>query len=301
MLSICIPTYNYDIRNLVKTLVNQIEEINVPIEILVFDDQSEIVYQEMNQEIDSFPFVKYTILDKNIGYSKIRNLFTNHAKYDQLLYMDADTIPVKTDFVKQYLNAIQENALIYGGLDYVKETPPKSNLLRWKYGHAREVISLETRKENPYNIFISMSFLIPKQLLLQFPFDEKLTQYGHEDTLLAYRLKQHNIPLIHIDNPVYHLNLDSSKAFLKKTELAIESLVFIRSQNSEDFNQMVRLLELTSKIQKMKLSWLMQLTFFMSKPFIKWNLLSPFPIMYFLDFYKLGYLLKVAKNENTIL
>lgn len=298
MLSICIPTYNYDIRNLIKTLVNQIEEINVPIEILVFDDQSKIQYQQINQEIDSFSIVNYTILEKNIGHSKIRNLFTKHAKYDHLLYMDADTIPIKNDFVKKYLNAIQKNALIYGGLDYLKKKPVKSHLLRWKYGHAREVIPIEIRKKKPYNIFISMSFLIPKQLLLQFPFDEKITQYGHEDRLLAYRLKQNNIPLIHIDNPVYHLNLDSSKAFLKKTEKAVESLVFVRTQNSKDFNQMVRLLAFASKIQKMKLSWLVKLTFFISKPFIKWNLFSSFPIIYFLDLYKLGYLINVASKND---
>ncbi len=299
MLSICIPTYNYDIRKLVKNLVNQAQKMDTIIEILVFDDQSRVEFQQINQEISVLSNVKYKILEKNIGYSKIRNLFTQYAAFDHLLYMDADTIPVQDDFIQQYLDNIQPDALIYGGLAYLKDEPTPSHLLRWKYGHAREVIPLEIRKQKPYNVFISMSFLIPKSLLLKFPFDEKITQYGHEDTLLAYRLKQHNIPIKHINNPVYHLNLDSNQDFLNKVELAVESLIFVRNHTSGAFNQMVRLLQLGCTLQKYRLTWVVNLIFGMSKPFLRWNLLSSIPIMYFLDFYKLGYLLKIASNKKV--
>ena len=49
-------------------------------------------------------------------------------------------------------------------------------------------------------------------------FNERLSGYGHEDTLFGYELNKNNIQIHHIDNPVLNGHLDTNEAFLLKTE-----------------------------------------------------------------------------------
>ena len=41
------------------------------------------------------------------------------------------------------------------------------------------------------------------------------------------KLELKNIPISHIDNPTFHLNLETSILFLNKTKIALENLSFI--------------------------------------------------------------------------
>ena len=56
-------------------------------------------------------------------------------------------------------------------------------------------------------------------------FNERLSGYGHEDTLFGYELNKNNIQIHHIDNPVLNGHLDTNEAFLLKTEEGLGNLL----------------------------------------------------------------------------
>ena len=91
MLSILIPTYNYNIEALVSELHAQSSACNIDFEILCYDDSStnlEIIAS--NKTINLLKNTTYKFLDTNIGRSSIRNLLAKNAKFDLLLFLDAD-------------------------------------------------------------------------------------------------------------------------------------------------------------------------------------------------------------------
>ena len=58
-------------------------------------------------------------------------------------------------------------------------------------------------------------------------FDERITKYGHEDTLFGFELKKNNTQITHIDNPVINGNLETNEEFIEKTEEGLLNLLKI--------------------------------------------------------------------------
>ena len=65
MLSILIPTYNYDITKLVTDLHQQATDLEIVFEIIVMEDGSEKYITE-NQKINALSGCRSIILNKNI-------------------------------------------------------------------------------------------------------------------------------------------------------------------------------------------------------------------------------------------
>lgn len=72
MISILIPTYNYNIANLTKELHRQALEQYAEFEIIVMEDGSTLFLNE-NRVVDELEFCRHIILSENIGRSAIRN------------------------------------------------------------------------------------------------------------------------------------------------------------------------------------------------------------------------------------
>jgi len=75
MISVCIPVYNFNISELVNVIKDQITDFDF--ELIVIDDASDENFKSDNKKI--LDFCKYIELDKNIGRSKIRNLFKSYV------------------------------------------------------------------------------------------------------------------------------------------------------------------------------------------------------------------------------
>jgi glycosyltransferase involved in cell wall biosynthesis len=71
MLSIVIPVYNHDVRPLVTTLMKQCNKLDIPYQILCFDDGSQQKYRDLNKELAFRINVNYTELNENLGRSRI--------------------------------------------------------------------------------------------------------------------------------------------------------------------------------------------------------------------------------------
>jgi hypothetical protein len=298
MLSILIPTYNYNVEALVAELHAQSTACDIDFEILCYDDGStnlELIAE--NESLNTLKNTTYKVLDSNIGRSAIRNLLAKDANYDLLLFLDADVIPVNDGFISTYLNSISDATnIIYGGIRYQEESPKKSHLLRWIYGKKREALPVVKRNENIYLSFLTLNFIIRKSVFNCVSFNEDIPNLRNEDTLFSYNLKQEKIVIGHIENPVYHLGLEDSETFLKKAIESQDVMNLFLEENLIDIKY-TQITKTIYKLKKIKLDRLFSMSHPFTKKLFKANLLSKKPSLFIFDLYKLSYLCYISKNE----
>ena len=266
MISVCIPIHNYDIRPLVAELRRQGNATGMPMEIVCIDDGSDPHFVEQNREVEKIAI--YEVLGENIGRAKVRNLFLQHTQGEWLLFLDNDCKIISEDFIKKYAELTNhESDVVVGGRIYNTYYTDTAHRLRWLYGRNIESRqSAEQRQENPYRSFMTNNFLIRRTILEQIQFDERLSGYGHEDTLFGFRLKQKHVNIKHIDNPVEDGDIEDNEEFLSKTNEAIKSLVKIHLfLNDPEFDETVKLLRTYRAVERMQMVWVVKLWHRISK------------------------------------
>jgi glycosyltransferase involved in cell wall biosynthesis len=300
MISICIPVFNFDVRQLVCDLHQQSTDAGIRFEILLVDDCSDDQYKLFNRELSSLQNVVYEELPENIGRSRIRNLMAEKAKYTSIIFLDCDVKIFNQEFITNYINEIESNFIVCGGHVYSELKPGPDELLHWKYGKERESRDHLIRQKSPYNSFMTGNFLISKKLFSSFTFNETLVGYGHEDTLFGFELKINKVAVKHIKNPVIHLGLDDKIVFLEKNRQGIKNLIRIYHSllGDKDFVKMIRLLGIYNKVRIWKLTWLVVRIFSLLEKALERNLLGPTPKLIFFDFYKLGYFCKEINSKD---
>ena len=233
MLSILIPVYNQNVVDLVKSLQEQCESLDIQFQILVFDDKSNEATREENKTLSHEFGVNYVELSENIGRARIRNRLGRMAQYKNLLFLDGDSKIIREDFISKYLDEAERSFLTYGGREYQKEKPKDQRLvLHWKYGTKREALPVEKRRLDPYLNFQSNNFLIKAHVFKNVQFDEEVNGYGYEDLLYAQKLKELDVAVSHIDNPVLHDGLESADQFIAKTKNAVKNLVELNNKGN---------------------------------------------------------------------
>ena len=294
MLSILIPTYNTDVTKLVNQLNQLCLLTNLTYEICIIDDASNI--QVLNTV---FSHVNYSKNPKNLGRTATRNLLAKNAKYHWLLFLDADVIPTNDNFIKDYIDAIHKernSKIIFGGIDYLNTVPEKDKILRWKYGKEREAKSVKERLKAP-EFIISQNLLIHKNTFLQLNrFHENL--YGI-DNIFSNLIKKENIAISHIHNTVYHLGLENSSRFLEKSLKAIDTTIYFENKNVLDNNSRP-IQKAYLQLKKKKITPVFYFLISVTKPLIKWNLLSTKPNLVLFDLYRLWYYVKLKRTNQTL-
>lgn len=268
MLSIVIPVYNSDVRKLVQDLLFQAQGITVPFEIVLADDASHERFRFMNNQLQESKSVRIIQLTYNIGRSAIRNLLAREAAYPWLLFLDCDSGIPGTSFLAEYLANTGIEQVVCGGRFYgtASANKPEWKLHR-KYGIKREQQPSADRNRSPYRSFMTNNFLIHKNIFREIGgFDERVREYGHEDTLFGYQLECKKIRLIHIDNPVEHLELETNRDFIQKSLGAAENLAMIDIRLMDPgFHQSVNLLRFHDKMNASRLN---HLTWLFLRPFL---------------------------------
>lgn len=291
MISVCIPVYNLDVTELVSELARQIRLSGESGEIVIIDDGSESQFRELNRDVCREHV--YVELPGNIGRSRIRNLFLQYTQNPYLLFLDCDIIIQNSSFISNYIEIAGRNpAIVCGGRIYQNYRPPLQMRLRWKYGLLRESQSAAIRNRYSNNSFMTNNFLINRKVLERIRFDERLTKYGHEDTLFGHALKKEKITILHIDNPVVNHDVDTNEEYLKKTEDGILNLIEIMKFPDFDHEIMeeISLLRFYVKVKKIEKPILL---FFKLLKHPVYRLLSKgFANLTLFNFYKLGFLIE---------
>lgn len=251
MLSILIPTYNYDCYDLVLELHRQATELNIEFEIIVADDCSKTELPRLHfiNQLSNCQLIKP---QHNLGRAKIRNFLANKSQYNHLLFLDSDSFPAHNNFLKNYIDFIPQNLTILGGRIY-NDAQDEHHTLLTKYGIIKE------RNNNPVHIsnapFTSPNFLIPKTIFNKIRFNENIKGYGHEDTIFGIELSRLNIPYYRFDNPIIHLQIEDNQTFIHKTNESIQNLYNIyKTRQYPEIQTLSPVLNLYTKIKKFHLT-----------------------------------------------
>lgn len=294
MISILIPVYNYDVVPLVNVLYNQAAHLKIAVEIRVVDDHStnqEIVRN--NSKVSRLEQVYYEHFEENLGRTATRNHLAAQARYDWLLFLDADMWPGSPDFLKIYAENLQENELIFGGIQYESHKTAGKEL-RWKYGTFREAQNVSRRKKNPFLSVLSAVMLIKRDCFLKAN-DFLENRYGL-DVLFTANLKKLDAKVLHIDNPAFHLGLEDNAVFIAKSKMAMQSIAYfdINKQIPKDHRGIQKM---AKKLQKLGLLRHFLRLYMRFEPQIIRNLHSANPSLIVFDIYRLHVLIENnAKN-----
>lgn len=291
MISILIPTYNYNAYPLVLELHKQCLECGIEFEILCQDDAS-VDFKNENQFINDLPNCHYYTSKKNLGRTSTRSTLANKAVYDWLLFLDADVIPVKSNFIKNYISYLNSKPkVVFGGYCYQNVIPEFESKFRHKYGKKREEKSASERNLTPYIFIFSGNFLIQKEIFLDTNFTGEGNYYGM-DIYFSYQLFIKRIEVLHIENPIYHLGLETNQNFFEKSLKAVES----RKQFLIDCAEIEKISPLIKKYKTIKQFGLLPIVVFgfkISKPILNKLILNKNPSLFCFDVYRLGYLCSI--------
>ncbi len=287
MISLLIPTYNYPISGLVKTLHEQANLTGVPFEILCLDDGSNQFLEE-NKQVNHLNNCKHFISTVNIGRTQARYFLSEKARYDWLLFIDSDVAPKSDSFVQRYIDEGWSSIdLVAGGIAYCTDSYKVANSLRWKFGIEREERSAAKRSLTPYKTVASANIMVRKECFQRSNFLGSNKMYGL-DYYFSSRLKKEKARVKHIDNPIYHLGLEENDVFIDKTKKAIESLLFLL-RNGHIVENDISLVKAFERLKKYRLLWAIDVLHKLFGKLIIRNLRSKSPSMKLFDFFRLHY------------
>ncbi len=300
MLSILIPTYNYDITQLVNDLHIQAEELGVQYEIIVMEDGSD-QFLVKNQQISSLNHCRHIVLPYNIGRSAIRNRLADEARFSFLLFMDCDAAVCKKDYLFRYLPFCKGKVIVIGGTAYDPACQNPAFSLRLKYGRERESNLAYLLQPHDKENFATFNFLISKSVFCTIRFDESIAGYGHEDTLFGHALHEAGFTFQHIDNPLLHKGLDDNHTYLKKTAESVRNLYLLFKSGKYPFlADESKLLRMFLRLKKFRLIKIAALKFVVFRKLMEKNLTGKHPDLFVYDVYKLLLLCEIHVNADKM-
>ena len=297
MLTIAIPTYNYNAFPLVERVHFLCSKATISFEILCYDDgstQPETI--EANQKINSLPYSKYIFGNPNKGLSFARNWLLSNAIYESILLLDTDMMPEQEDFIQKYLPFLNsEYLIVFGGISY-KNNTDYSKQLRYIYGITREALSVEKRRNNPFQLLLYSNTLLSKKILPLVKFDENLKTYGYEDSVFTKKCKDLNLKVTHINNRAIHNHEDSSANYICKVENSLKNLLILQQKDILNPSES----SILKAFHFLKTYYLTNLYVFFYTSFksvFYKNLTSNKPNLFIFDLYKLGYFIQLTKED----
>jgi len=291
MISVLIPTYNYNVKELIESLHNELINQNIAFEIIIYEDGSTSF---INSNID-YSHTKHIINKENIGRINARKELANLAQYDWLLFLDADVLLKQKHFISNYFEALTKPYdVIFGGIAYHDTKPKKNMLLRWKYGRQNEEVSAINRNKKPYKVITSGNYIIKASVFNSINKTLSSVNYGY-DNYFSTLLSEEKRAVLHIDNQVYHVGIEKSEVFINKTEQAIKTLLEL-DKSKHINNSQNSLLNLFSKLKVYKLTGVFNTFYRLFGNTIKRSLLGNNPSITLLQLYKISYMCHAHKK-----
>lgn len=239
MLSVLIPTYNYNCQPLIDSINQQARRAGIEHEVIVLNDGSTTPMHFADcRQIDQ---------PRNYGRARARNRLADAARYPYLLFIDSDSMPADEHYIERWLEHIpaRGSVVLLGGRVYDEPRDPEHSLLPM-YGRRER----NTRTGKLNKPFTSPNFLIDRSTARAVRFDETLTGYGHEDTIYGIMLRRRGYDYAFVDNPVRHCHIESNSDFLAKTRLGLEQLHCLAGEYPElrRISKLLRWAEVTNLI-----------------------------------------------------
>lgn len=123
--TIVIPNWNHELvlpRSIRSSLmgVQLLREQNIPADVLVIDDFSRDGSRPLLRQLEALYYddgLRLLFLNENIGISAVRNLAIHRARYQYILFMDADNELIPENLYHFYRSIVDTQAtLVYGNI-----------------------------------------------------------------------------------------------------------------------------------------------------------------------------------------
>lgn len=219
-LSVLIPFHRESPSRLLRALADAPAPHDV--EIIVLDDGSGdgALSAEVGATVSGLSLpARLITLGANVGRARGRNRLTKAARGAWLLFIDADMLPDRGDFLGVWTDLIaRENpAVAFGGLS-VAQAPRRPEVrLHRRMALQSDCIDLDRRRRAPEKHVFTSNLLVRRDVFAAEPFDSEFAGWGWEDVEWAMRVSR-RWPIIHIDNPATHLGLDTAEVLVRKYE-----------------------------------------------------------------------------------
>ena len=301
---------------------NANDTISLGFEIIFADDGSaDATARQRNAIIAQLPYCQYIERPKNVGRSAIRNFLAHTAHYSHLIFLDGDVAIKRGNFVQTYLAHRNDADVIIGTLHFSrmqvacdtaediightkrakeetkKTTEPVLYDDNLKYRYEQQFLAkhpVKKRMLQPYASFRTTNFMVRRDLLLAYPFDETFYEYGYEDTLFGKQLKEHGATLIHLDNAATIADYEDNATFVAKTEESLRTL----AAHAHQLQGYSTLLHTANKLKCLHLQPLIAFVFELFKGLLHKNLCSNSPSVFLFNVYKLGYYVNLTRSIN---
>ncbi len=289
MLSILIPVFDFNVYPLVAELHQQAIDCGIAFEILCQDDASQSHLNIFNENIKALSYCSFVSLKKNLSHRENRNSLAEQAQFDYLLFIDGDSVIIQSDFIKKYIENLQDFDVVYGGRLHPEECPSNNQKLRWKYGKFIEDKSAENRKKTQYQSVLFNNTVIKKKCFISVKFDKDIKKYGHDDTRVSYQLSLLKSKINHIENPVEHGDIDSNFDYLNKTKESLENLFALYEEKKISL-EFVRLLQLYHFLKRTKSTFIISKIHSLMEQHLTQNLTGKNPNLLLFNWFRVGYL-----------
>lgn len=296
MLSILIPTYNYDCTQMVKDLCAQFDTIDDEVEVIVGDDcSSRVDVINALSAINDLPHCRCIRLQKNVGRSVIRNYLAQQARGEWVLYMDSDGGIVSKDFLRNYWNVRDKAMVIEGSIIHPDHCPSPQVSLRYYYEKSAEpMFTAAERNKAPYACFRTFNFMARRDVMLRVPFNERFYRYGYEDILFGINLQNQGVSVLHIDNPLMNLDIETNTVFLNKVKEANTTLI----EFYDELRLNSRIVRSYESLVRWHVEPMVRTLFQWVQPLIVKQLLSIKPSVFLFNCYKLGNFCCLMKQKS---
>lgn len=240
-LSILIPCLHDNPCRLIEILAEQARRCSEGIEIIVIDDGSndQALTDAIDKAIMALPIPGTFIrLERNGGRAAARNILAQFAAGDQLLFIDADTLPDNPNFLQTYIEhpAVARSAMVIGGFSILQSPEDPQYRLHRHMSSSLDCLSVEARNQQPWKYAFGSNILVRRDVMMEHPFDARYTGWGWEDQEWAIRIA-HKWHVEHIDNSVSHLGLDDVQTLLRKYASSGENFRFMVIDHPDEVKQ----------------------------------------------------------------
>ena len=244
-LSIIIPTWNRKKKliKLLKTILIKLNKVNINYEIHICDSYSNDGTRTALENLygTNHKIFFHNIISNNI--SSKRNKGLRNAKFDNILLLDDDCVPIGNFFniLIKSLNSSKKNEIFCAQYYTQKKLVKKSNYYRFR--DSKNLNNKNIGQISYKNIITGSCFFKITKQKRNFYFNENIKGYGLEDVDWAFNLKKRKFKLFltkaivdhqetsqNIKSYVlkwYMMSRDAMPSLLKKNNIKIKGKLFI--------------------------------------------------------------------------
>ncbi|MCL7488551.1 MAG: glycosyltransferase [Desulfobulbaceae bacterium] len=224
-LSILIPVYNWDVASLLHCLSAQCSRLTQQdqVEIIVVDDGSSRKFNNFSVAA-GLTGVLYEELPENKGRAAVRNLLVQLARGTYVLFLDADMLPDRQDFVQTYLGLARSGRdVVCGGISYQQIGKTKRADSFYIYKSMRtEALPAAIRNITPWRYIFTSNIMLRRDIAASVGFDPGFIGYGFEDIEWGIRLEE-SFKVEHVDNTCTHTGVMSKDVVFAKMREATDN------------------------------------------------------------------------------